>query len=198
MVRTSPSPFWDSDSGRSSRRRTERGRADGRRGCRRPARPSLAEDIEAGELQRGENLRAVVVERRGGVGDQEAHLFEARRVVADQIGLHGAEDGFGRFAAAAHFAQPDQAVIGFDFDDGADEAAPAMVRTKRPQHSTARRASASSPRLPILPRTRMRRCSVPVRCVRRVVGSSRDACQRRVQALLPRRRAAHQGRSRSR
>ena len=35
-----------------------------------------------------------------------------------------AEDGFGRFPAAAHFAEADEAVIGFDFDDGADEAAP--------------------------------------------------------------------------
>ena len=35
-----------------------------------------------------------------------------------------AEDGFGRFAAAAHFAEADEAVVGFDFDDGADEAAP--------------------------------------------------------------------------
>ena len=69
-------------------------------------------------------MGAVVVERCGGVRDQEAHLFEARGVVADEIGLHGAEHGFGGFASAAHFAEADQAVIGLDFDDGADEAAP--------------------------------------------------------------------------
>ena len=47
--------------------------------------PGLAEDVEAGEFERGEDLGAVVVERRGRVGDQEAHLFEARGVVADEV-----------------------------------------------------------------------------------------------------------------
>ena len=86
--------------------------------------PGLPQNVEAGEFQRRQHLRAVVVERRRGVGDQEAHLLEPRRVVAHQVRLHGAEHGLGRFAAAAHFAQADQAVVGLDFDDGADEAAP--------------------------------------------------------------------------
>ena len=86
--------------------------------------PGLSQNVEAGEFQRGQNLRPVVVERRRGIGDQEAHLLDARGVVAHQVGLHGAEDGFGRFAAAAHFAEPDQAVIRLHFDDGADEASP--------------------------------------------------------------------------
>jgi O-glycosyl hydrolase len=49
--------------------------------------------------------------------------------VTHQIGLHGVERGFGGFASAAHFAQTDDSVIGFYFNDGADEAAPvASVR----------------------------------------------------------------------
>ena len=90
--------------------------------------PRLAENIEAGELERGEHLRAVVVERRGRVGDAEAHLLEVRRVVADEVGLHGAEDGLGGFAAAAHLAQSDEPVVGFDLDDRAHEAAPVAAR----------------------------------------------------------------------
>ena len=41
-----------------------------------------------------------------------------------RYGLHRAEDGFGGFPAAAHFAQPDQAVVGLHFDDRAHKAAP--------------------------------------------------------------------------
>ena len=87
--------------------------------------PRLAEDVEAGELQRRQDLRAVVVERRGRIGDHEPHLLEARRIMADEIAASCARnDGLGRFAAAAHLAEPDQPVVGFDFDDGADEAPP--------------------------------------------------------------------------
>ena len=86
--------------------------------------PGLSQNVETGEFQRGQNLRPIVVERRGGIGDQEAHLLDAGRVVAHQVRLHRAENRFGRFAAAAHFAQTDQAVVRLHFDDGADEAAP--------------------------------------------------------------------------
>ncbi len=86
--------------------------------------PGLAQNIEAGEFQRRQDLRAVVIQGGGRVGDEESHLFQTRGVVAHQIRLHGAEHGFGRFAAAAHLAQADQAVIGFHFDNGADKAAP--------------------------------------------------------------------------
>src|ERR1017187_3563680 len=41
-----------------------------------------------------------------------------------RIGLHGAENGLGRFASAAHFAEPDDTVIGLHFYDGADKASP--------------------------------------------------------------------------
>src|SRR5262249_31126931 len=86
--------------------------------------PRLPEDVEAGELESGHDLCAVVIEGRGGFGDLEAHRLEARGIVAHEVRLHGAEDGFGRFAAASHFPEPDQPGIGFYFDDGADEAAP--------------------------------------------------------------------------
>src|ERR1039457_6120445 len=86
--------------------------------------PGLSENVEAGEFQRGQNLRAIVVKGRGGIGDEEAHLLEAGGVVPHQIRFHGAERRLGRFAAATHFAQPDDAVIGLHFDDGADEPSP--------------------------------------------------------------------------
>src|SRR5581483_431067 len=40
------------------------------------------------------------------------------------VRLHRAKNSLGRFAAAAHLAQSDDAVIGFDFDDRANESAP--------------------------------------------------------------------------
>ena len=86
--------------------------------------PLLAEDVEAGELQRGEHLRAVVVERRGRVGDQEAHLLELRRVVADEVRLERLERRVRALPAAAHLAQADEPFVGLDLDDGADEASP--------------------------------------------------------------------------
>src|SRR5262245_20490024 len=91
--------------------------------------PLLPQNVEAGEFQRRQNLRAVVVERGRRVGDQKPHFFQLRRIVADQIAFHRAEDGFCRFAAAAHLAETDQTFIGFNFNDGADEASPvAAVR----------------------------------------------------------------------
>ena len=44
--------------------------------------PGLAQDVEAGELERGQDLGPVVVERRRGIGDAEAHLLDAGGVVA--------------------------------------------------------------------------------------------------------------------
>ncbi len=86
--------------------------------------PGLAQDVQAGKFERGEDLGAVVVEGRGGIGDEEAHFLKARGVMAHQVLLHGAENGFGRLSAAAHFAEAHQACIGLDFDNGPDEAAP--------------------------------------------------------------------------
>ena len=91
--------------------------------------PRLSEQIETRELDCGDHLRAVVVERCGGIGEQKPHLLEPRGIAADEIRLQRADAGHGRFAAAAHFAEPDQSGVGFDFDDGANETAPvAAVR----------------------------------------------------------------------
>src|SRR5690606_38715874 len=49
--------------------------------------PFLSEDVEAGEFQSCEKLRAVVVERRGRIGDAESHLLEVRRAAAHQVGF---------------------------------------------------------------------------------------------------------------
>src|SRR4029453_10022426 len=38
--------------------------------------PRLTKNIQAGELERRDDLRAVVIERGGRVGEQEAHLLE--------------------------------------------------------------------------------------------------------------------------
>ena len=86
--------------------------------------PALAEDVQAGELEGGEELRAVVVEGRRRVRDQEAHLLEARGIAADEVSLEALERGRGGLAAAAHLAEADETVVGLDLDDGADEAAP--------------------------------------------------------------------------
>ena len=84
----------------------------------------LADDVEAGELDRGVQLGAVVVEARGRVADLEAHRLERERVVAGRYGLERREGARRVLAAAAHLAEPDEAVVGLDLDDGANEAAP--------------------------------------------------------------------------
>ena len=81
--------------------------------------PGLSQNIETREFQRGQDLGPIVVEGGGGIGDQEAHFLNAGGVVSHQVALHG-----GGFAAPAHLAQTDDAVIRLHFDDGADEAAP--------------------------------------------------------------------------
>lgn len=95
--------------------------------------PRLTQNVQAGKLESREDLRPVVVERRGRIRDEEAHFFDSRRIPSDKIGLHDAENGFSRFAATTHLAQSDQPVIGFHFDNRTDKAAPmAAVRmTKR-------------------------------------------------------------------
>src|SRR5262249_4731477 len=47
--------------------------------------PFLSEEIEARKLQRGEDLRAIVIERRGWVRDEKSHLFEPRGIAPEQI-----------------------------------------------------------------------------------------------------------------
>ena len=46
--------------------------------------PRLAEEIETGELERRDHLGAVVVEGGGRVREQEAHVFEPRRIAPDE------------------------------------------------------------------------------------------------------------------
>ena len=44
--------------------------------------------------------------------------------MANQISVHGAKNGFGGFSAPAHFTQPDQTIVCFNFHDGANKTAP--------------------------------------------------------------------------
>ena len=91
--------------------------------------PRLAEQIEARELERGDDLRAIVVERRRRIGEQEAHVLEAGRIAAEQRRLQREDRRDRRLAAAAHFAEADEAAVAFDLDDRAHESAPmAAVR----------------------------------------------------------------------
>jgi len=91
--------------------------------------PFLPQDVEARELQSGEDLRAVVIERRRRVGDDEAQLLDARGIAPEQIGLQALESGDGAFTASAHLPEPHVPVVGLDLDDGANETPPvAAVR----------------------------------------------------------------------
>ena len=91
--------------------------------------PLLAQDVEARELERREQLRPVVVERSGRVGDPVAHLLEPCRIVPEQVALQSLERGGGTLAAPAHLAEARQPLVGLDLDDRAHEAAPvAAVR----------------------------------------------------------------------
>ena len=84
----------------------------------------LAHDVEAGELERGVQLRAVVVQARGGIADREAHLLQREDIVAAQVLLQGRERARGVLATAAHLAQPHVAVGCLHLHDGAHEAPP--------------------------------------------------------------------------
>jgi hypothetical protein len=67
----------------------------------------VAQQIETRKFDRGDHLRAVVVERCGGIGEQEPHLFETRGVASHDIRLQRADAGHSRLAAAAHFPETD-------------------------------------------------------------------------------------------
>ncbi len=86
--------------------------------------PGLSQNVQTGEFESRQNLRPVVVKRRRGVGDFEAHLLQAGRIVPHQVRLHRPEYGLRRLAATAHFAQANQPVVGFHFYDGSHEPAP--------------------------------------------------------------------------
>src|SRR5579871_6501575 len=67
----------------------------------------------------------------GGGGESAEAVFRAMknylvghdpaRIVADEIVLHRPEHSFRGFSASTHFAETDQAVVGFHLDDGSDE-----------------------------------------------------------------------------
>ena len=70
----------------------------------------LAHDVEARELDRRVQLRAVVVEARRRVADLEAQRLEREHVVAREVGQEPGERARRVLAAAAHLAQADVAV----------------------------------------------------------------------------------------
>ena len=84
----------------------------------------LAHDVEARELDRRVELRAVVVEARGRIADLEPQCLECEHVVPGEIAQEAGEGARGVLPAAAHFPQADVAVRGLDLDDRAHEAAP--------------------------------------------------------------------------
>ncbi len=69
-------------------------------------------------------LGAIVVEAGGRIADLETQLFQAEGIVPFQIRQQPAKGRFRALTSAAHLPQPDQTVIGFDFDDRANEAPP--------------------------------------------------------------------------
>jgi hypothetical protein len=88
--------------------------------------------VQARELEGGDDLRAVVVERRGRVRDQEAQLLEAGGIAAPEVRLQPVKGGGGALAPSAHLAEADEAVVRLDLDDRADEASPvAAVRVAK-------------------------------------------------------------------
>ena len=109
-----------------------------------------ADDVEAGELERRVELRAVVVEARGRIADLEPHRLEREHVVPGEVAFERSERARGVLAAAAHLAQTHVAVGGLDFDDGADEPAPvcavAVPQRRLEGHRDRRGADASDRR----------------------------------------------------
>src|SRR5450759_2161587 len=69
--------------------------------------PSLSQNIQAGEFERGQHLSSIVVPRCGWIRDEESHFLQACGIVSYQIRLDCPEYEFGGFAAPTHFAEPD-------------------------------------------------------------------------------------------
>src|SRR5206468_11103295 len=86
--------------------------------------PGLTQHVEAGELDGGEQLRPLVVQRRRRIGDEEAQLFDPPRVAPDEVRFQGLDRGARAFATAPQLAQAQQAGVGLDLDDRPHEAAP--------------------------------------------------------------------------
>ena len=104
----------------------------------------LTHDVEACELDRRVELRAVVVEARRRIADREPHCLEPEYVMAAQVVGERRERACRVFAAAAHLAQADVAVVRFHFDDRAHEPAPvravAVEQRRFERHGHRRRA----------------------------------------------------------
>ena len=84
----------------------------------------LADDVEAGELDRRMELRPVVVQAGGRIADCEAHRLELEYIVSAQVGQQAGDRLLDAFAAAAEFPQSQIAIGSLDFDDGPHKAAP--------------------------------------------------------------------------
>jgi len=84
----------------------------------------LADGVEAGELERGMDLRAVVVERSGGIEDLEPQRGRVEDVVSEKLRPKRLDGQLGALTPATHLAEPDDAALRFNLDDRPDEAAP--------------------------------------------------------------------------
>lgn len=84
----------------------------------------LPDDIETGELDRGQELGPVVVEADCRVAKEKPQILKAERVASDQVRFQTAKGGVGGFPTSAHFAESDESSVSFDLDDGANKAAP--------------------------------------------------------------------------
>ena len=113
-------------SGRKTYEQTERDRGRSAEDVAHRNAPRLADEIEARELERRDDLRAVVVERGGRIGEQETHVLDTSRIATDERRFQRQHRRDRRLAAATHFAEADQAGIAFDST---------IVRTKRPNGS---------------------------------------------------------------
>ncbi len=85
---------------------------------------NLAGDVEAGELQGGVDLGAVVVESGRGVQDLEPEGRGVEDVVAEKLGFEGFDRELGALASAAHFSEAHEPALRLHLDDGSNEAAP--------------------------------------------------------------------------
>ena len=104
----------------------------------------LSDDVQACELDRRVQLRAIVVKARRRIADREAHGFQPEDVVAAEVRFERGKRARRVLAAAAHFAETHVAVAGFDLDDRAHEAAPmravAVEQRRFERHRYRRRA----------------------------------------------------------
>ncbi len=70
------------------------------------------------------HLGAVVIEAGGRVADHEAEIFQLEGIMAEEVWFQSPERSLGALSASAHFAEADDAHIGFHLDDGTHEPPP--------------------------------------------------------------------------